>query len=659
MQSTVDSRQSTVLPVDARNLAGVGASLSLMAQMEFRTCSNPRRDRSVALWVPIIAGLVLMLSAAAARGEGNAQARRTDRFNGSLPSGARLRIENISGDIVAMRGREFSAVVTVVVTAPSQSRAEELLRSTRIVQSRDGDELSLETQWPDTEAGRSYRSRSAWMAARMRSSRCRECRITAQYEVVVPAGARAFLHTVNGEVRADGLDGDLDVQSVNGSVTVRGARQAVTAQSVNGKVELAMHALSAASALQAKTVNGALLVTLPKESRFQLSASTMNGTIASTFPLPARAEPAGDEPSGRHAHPPRALIVEKDGEDVVVDLKEIEKEIEESMKKVDAEVRQSLRGLERDMRHLRIFTPGSAYDGSIGQGGPHLRLSTLNGSITLLAAGTRESDAKPLVSARRSFTVEVPRVQVRVAPAPAPRAIVRVAPVIAGEEDSSVVRGDVAGDFLATAGGGGYQIGRVSGRVKIVTQSGEIHVASAGAGAELKTSGGDITIGTVSGDLKARTDAGDVRAGAVTGAAVVETSGGDVRIERIGASADLRTGGGDIVAKAVGGALQARTDGGDVRVAILSREPRGGISIRNGGGDVTLTLPADVRAEVELEVAGCGDPSGPFIRSDFPEIAVTRSGIDSRASGILNGGGARIVIRTSSGTIRLRKGPAS
>jgi hypothetical protein len=111
--------------------------------------------------------------------------------------------------------------------------------------------------------------------------------------------------------------------------------------------------------------------------------------------------------------------------------------------------------------------------------------------------------------------------------------------------------------------------------------------------------------------------------------------------------------------KAVAGGFQARTDGGDVRVAVLSREPRGGISIRNGGGDVTLTLPADIRAELDLQVTDCGDPSEVFIRSDFPEIAVTRKSGESRASGSLNGGGPRIVIRTSSGTIRLRKGPSS
>ncbi|HTD51729.1 MAG TPA: hypothetical protein VK780_01780, partial [Thermoanaerobaculia bacterium] len=265
-----------------------------MTQKEMRVSPHSPRDRSLDLWVPLVVGLFLMCLAAAARGE-SAQARRTDRFNATLSSGSRLRIDNISGDIVATPGREFSAVVNVVVTAPTQSRADELLRTTRILQSRDGEELSLDTEWPESEMGRPYRWRSG--GERMRSPRCRECKITAQYEIVVPPGVHVLLHTVNGDVRADRLDGELDVQSVNGGVRVQGARQSVSAGSVNGKVELVLAALPAAAAIQAKTVNGAVLVTLPKESKFDLSASTMNGTISSTFPLPALPETEADEPS--------------------------------------------------------------------------------------------------------------------------------------------------------------------------------------------------------------------------------------------------------------------------------------------------------------------------------------------------------------------------
>jgi hypothetical protein len=93
-------------------------------------------------------------------------------------------------------------------------------------------------------------------------------------------------------------------------------------------------------------------------------------------------------------------------------------------------------------------------------------------------------------------------------------------------------------------------------------------------------------------------------------------------------------------------------------VAIVGREVKGGVSIHDSGGDVTLTLPSDFRGEVSLEVRD-GDSQETLIRSDFPEIAVTRQRDSQRASGVLNGGGPKVVVQTHSGMIRLRKGPTA
>ncbi len=655
------------------------ASLSTM-KIQTTPRGQAASDRP-ALWLALLAGLILMAIAAAARSEvGGFQARRTENFTATLASGATLKVENVSGDIVAKPGRAFAAVVTIVVTAPTQKEAEELLSATRVTQSREGDDVSLETHWPGSDE-RHVRGSRSWVTRQIHPLPCRQCRITAQYELTVPPGIRTALNNVNGDVRADDLDADLSLQTVNGAVSVRGARRSVTAHSVNGKVNLVSRSLPPAARIDLKTVNGAVLATLPREAKFQLSASSMNGVIASTFALPPRAETDADEVIAprpvvapnppRTPRAPRRIVIEKDGDedDVVVDLKELEKELEESMREVDVEVQRNVRGVDRQVRRMRIL-PGGDYTGSIGQGGAAVHASTLNGSITVLASGTVENEAKVLVSPRRSFSVEVPRVpmphvevripriEVRAPRAIIPRTLVRVESGLPGAEDE-VVRGDVAGDFLATSGSGSYRIGNVTGRVKVLTQAGEIHVGSIGAGAELKTYGGDITIGPVHGDLKALTMAGDVHAGAVTGSATVDTSGGDVRIERIGGAADVRTGGGDIVLPAVAGAVEAHSSGGDVRVDLVSRDPRGPIVIHNGGGDVTLTLPRDMRADVELDVTDCGDPGDSFIRSDFPEISVLRRSDSAHASGALNGGGTRVLVRTSSGTIRIRKGPAS
>jgi hypothetical protein len=119
-----------------------------------------------------------------------------------------------------------------------------------------------------------------------------------------------------------------------------------------------------------------------------------------------------------------------------------------------------------------------------------------------------------------------------------------------------------------------------------------------------------------------------------------------------------RTGGGDIVVPLVGGAITAETAGGDVRIAVGARQLREGISIVSGGGDVTLTLPSDFRGNVDLTVNGA-DLSDPAIRSEFPEVSVSRRENAARGTGSLNGGGSTVRVLTSSGAIHLRRGPAA
>jgi DUF4097 and DUF4098 domain-containing protein YvlB len=633
-----------------------------------------RVDRLVA-WALLTLGLLLMLAGVSLAEQPSAS--RSERFQGPLKPGQTVRVDNISGDIVASPGKEFSAVVTITVSAPTRQKADEALSQTRVVSQHDEDGWSLETRWP----GMNGPSRDG-----RRGSPCSGCRITVRYELLVPAGVSAELSTVNGSVRARDCDGELKLESVNGSIEATGFRRTIAGQTVNGKIEASATALPSDVRVDLQSVNGSVTLTLPKDARFEVSASTMNGTIASTFPLPvapADSEELSTEEVGGGRGGKRVIVRTQDGVETEVDLRELERDLEGSLREAEAsmeegmreaeeavrEARRSVREAEREIRQIRISDPRRHYAGAIGSAGAQVDVTTLNGSVLLLAAGTREADAKPLVSSRRSFVVTVPEVRVHgahpapplppaapgpLAAPPPPAAPLPPEPFLEGD----VVRGDLAGDFLATSMGGSYRIGKVTGRVRILTHSGEIRVDGVGAGADLKTFGGDIVAGAVTGDLKASTMAGDIRAGRVSGSAQADTAGGDIRIESAGGNLDANTAGGDIVVPSVGGSVRAVTAGGDVRIGLTSCGSRGGVSIRDSGGDVTLWLPPDCKASLDLAVTGA-DRDERAIRSDFPDVSVSRRNGTERATLELNGGGEKIVVRTSSGTIRLRKGSAS
>lgn len=643
-----------------------------------------RADR-VVVWILLALGLLLMV-ASVGKGE-QPVSTRVDRFNGTLAAGQTIRVENVSGDIVASPGPQFSAVVTVTVSAVSSQKAAELLKKTRIVSEHDDGGWSFETVMGDSQSGRRNGSH--------RGLPCDQCRVVARYEIVVPPGVSAELQTVNGNVRVKDVDGELSLEAVNGSIEVQGARRGFSLQTVNGHIDAVAQDLPEGAEVSLQSVNGNVVLTLPKAARFDFAASTMNGTIASTFPLPPKSAEMLVLPGGRHemkvkvktrraekgGSPSQVVVEDEDGNRRQVDLEDLDQELAESMRQVEISIERGMRDnektiqeVERQLQRIEVPNPHRDYSGAVGKGGAEVHMETLNGKVLLLAAGTKESEAKNLVSQRRSFVVTVPSVPAHPVPAPAPApAVAPVAPAppvgapprppraappappvpALADFDGETVRGDIAGDFLSTSSGD-YRIGKVSGRVKILTHSGEIRVGGAGGGADLKSWGGDIVVGPVTGDLKASTQAGDIVIDSVTGSALADTNGGDVRIERVGASLDARTAGGDIRVPQVGGAVRASSAGGEIRIGVTARDARGGISIRNDGGDVSLVVPADLKAEVELIVTGADDDEI-AIRSDFPELVISRKAGVQRATATLNGGGEKVVVRTTSGTIRFRK----
>ena len=152
-------------------------------------------------------------------------ATRTEKFTAALSKGSVLRIENVSGDIVASPGAAFSATVAISVTATTPSRAQQLLERMRILQTNDGRDTTLTTHWPREAARRA---------------------VTARYELTVPKGVDVVLETVQGDVRVRALDGEVSVQSVNGALEVLGARRSVSAKTVNGQALTSVEPLEAA-----------------------------------------------------------------------------------------------------------------------------------------------------------------------------------------------------------------------------------------------------------------------------------------------------------------------------------------------------------------------------------------------------------------------------
>ena len=654
---------------------------------------HPRREGRALVWALAIVALVLLSLAAGLKAEAkewNAKATRTDSFtaSGDLKS---LAVETVNGGVEIVTGTAFRADVNVTAWGATDSDAQKNLKEVKVRFENENGALSLYTEEPGVRVRRSGRG---W---NVHSRNDGEWRSETRYRVTVPASMSVQVSAVNGAVNVTGVAAPVELTTVNGKITLAGGRRDAKLNTVNGTIDAGFSDLPKGTNLDLRTVNGRITLTLPPKAGFRIEGHTMSGEILSTFALPATPLPEAaqeraeanaarekiraeqrkvrDEIRKREREKERARKdVDNDDEDVVIDLSDLNEAL--------ADLNREMADVGREISRSITVNLNRAYEGTVGDGGATVHVSNLNGRIVILAEGTSEEQAKRLTSPRSTRVVTVPpvpnipRIVVREAPhaAPAPHpapAPVPPVPPVAGTAPPapmapmaipdpwgrSVVVGDVAGDYTPGIASGDVRVGRVTGRATITSRSGQIHLMGAGRGAELSTAGGDIRVETVTGDLKATTFGGDIRAGSVSGDARLETSGGDVVVRAAGGSVSARTGGGDIVLKKVRGPVTARTSGGSITCEITGVGGPGG-ELSTSGGDVTVTLPANYKADVEIHVTG-GDAESDAIDSQFSEISVSKRSGSLTGEGRLNGGGPKLVIRSTSGVVTIRKGPAA
>ena len=543
-------------------------------------------------------------------------------------------------------------------------------------------------------AGRSRRAgpaRTAAAAATRRGLACSAAGSWRSYELVVPPGVTAELQTVNGDVRVEDLDGELDLETSTASIDARG----VAARRLEARPSTAASTPCVAALRRAPTRRAAVgqrlrradppegrevrLVGLDDErhDRVDLSAA-----VRAPSSRGVRREDLA-EPRARA----QAVVVTDDEATREVDLSELDQELAESMKDVeraiesgtcDARAADGHARAQREMRRIRGRRPAARVQRLDRQGRRRVQpRDPQRHGRSCSPPGRRRPTRRPLVSERRTARRHGPARRARPAPqvrrqlprsgrpgaarprgAAAPRAAASRPRrrLRRADFDGEIVRGDVAGDFLSTSSGGSYRIGKVSGRVKILTHSGEIRVGGGRRGRGPEDLRRRHRVGPVTGDLKASTAAGDIRVQTRSPAPLLaDTAGGDVRIERVGGSLDAKTAGGDIASPRVGGSVRAVTAGGDVRIGVASRDVRGRHHDPQLGRRRVARPAGRLQGRRRALVTGA-DEDETAIRSDFPDLIDVKKPGTQRATAELNGGGEKIVVRTSSGTIRLRKG---
>ncbi len=179
----------------------------------------------------------------------------------------------------------------------------------------------------------------------------------------------------------------------------------------------------------------------------------------------------------------------------------------------------------------------------------------------------------------------------------------------------------------------------------VKTSGGDVKVKDMNGSFALKTSGGNIGLMNLSGSLDAKTSGGNIKLEKFKGSAKVGTSGGNVEVRNVEGSVDAGTSGGDVYVDSKSGAISASTSGGSVKV--IYNGPNEGIECTTSGGDIDVYVPADFKADVTLKT------SGGSVSCELPASNVKTG--HSSFTGLVNGGGPKLVCKTSGGSVSVNK----
>jgi hypothetical protein len=243
--------------------------------------------------------------------------------------------------------------------------------------------------------------------------------------------------------------------------------------------------------------------------------------------------------------------------------------------------------------------------------GSQVRLTNVNGGVTVEAWDRNEVQiaAEKEVRAGSDGAARKLMSQIRIDVAPSPSGL-RI--------DTRMPKREDGGGFLAELFNGGGTSAGVTYKLHVPRHvaldvedsNGGIQLAGTLGNAHLQTSNGGLTVREVSGDITLKSTNGAIGVTRSAGSLQAESTNGGIDAELMHLS------------------------GGDLRLA-------------TSNGAVAVRLPKDARFSVDAETSNGG------VRSDFP----VQGGKPGRSSlkGEVNGGGAKLLIRTSNGGVHIRQ----
>lgn len=182
---------------------------------------------------------------------------------------------------------------------------------------------------------------------------------------------------------------------------------------------------------------------------------------------------------------------------------------------------------------------------------------------------------------------------------------------------------------------GAIEVGNVQGEVKIRAMQGRVFAGEIEGPLTIWSAKGDIAVTACQGELRLTARGGNIIVGRTIGRAGIAARGGVVEVQ------------------ATHGALQAESEDSDLKVG-FAYPLTGDSNLQASGGDILVTFDPRTSATIEARASTLSKVTV----HDLPLVMEKGEASSSRLQATLNGGGPRVVIRSSGGGVRLLGVPA-
>jgi hypothetical protein len=217
---------------------------------------------------------------AGASAPGGAQQRQTDdtfNWSGQIPQGRWIRIRNLNGPITVTPSTGDKVEVTATKTWRHGNP--EVVHFDVQKFGPNQESVLICALWGD----RSSCDERDYQAHGDRGVRNNDVRV--EFRVLVPAGVKIGVGTVNGAVNLDGATTEVDASSVNGDVVVSASGGPVRASSVNGRVVSRLGKLDTDDDLSFSSVNGSIVAEFTGDLNASVDLVTVNGSLRTDYEI--------------------------------------------------------------------------------------------------------------------------------------------------------------------------------------------------------------------------------------------------------------------------------------------------------------------------------------------------------------------------------------